>query len=301
MESDLNTDSPANHEGFAGLRVLSLESRRAEAMARLIENHGGVPLLTPSMREVPLDRNDAAFAFAGDLLQGRFHVVIFLTGVGTRLLFQAVETRISRAELLAGLSRTTVVARGPKPAAVLREYGIPVQMTVPEPNTWRDILTVLEEDDAETLLRGRCVAVQEYGASNAEFLNSLRQRGAEVVAVPLYRWELPQDTGPLETAVREIVAGRIDVLLLTSATQFHHLMKIAGKLHLDSETLQALAGCVVCSVGPVASETLQSFGVRVDLEPEHPKMGQLVHEAARKARRIRAGIVNPEAGNHSEL
>jgi uroporphyrinogen-III synthase len=231
MKFALNADSTANHEGFADLRVLSLESRRSEAMARLIENHGGIPLMTPSMREVPLDHNDAAFSFAGDLLQGRFHVVIFLTGVGTRLLFQAVNTRISRAELVARLSRTTVVARGPKPTTVLREYGIPVQITVPEPNTWKDILTALEESEAEPLLQGRCVAVQEYGVSNAEFLNSLRQRGAEVVAVPLYRWELPQDTGPLEVAVQEIVAGRVDVLLLTSAIQFHHLMKIAGKLH----------------------------------------------------------------------
>jgi uroporphyrinogen-III synthase len=43
--------------GFAGLRVLSLESRRASEMAKLIANHGGEPVVAPSMREVPRESN----------------------------------------------------------------------------------------------------------------------------------------------------------------------------------------------------------------------------------------------------
>ena len=36
----------------------------------------------------------------------------------------------------------------------------------------------------------------------------------------------------------------------------------------------------VASVGPATSEALEEYGVRVDFEPSHPKMGVLVQEAA---------------------
>src|SRR2546425_4898666 len=92
--------SPENvNRGLAGLRLLSLESRRADQMARLIENHGGVALVAPSMREIPLKENSAALAFAEDLFAGKFDAVIFLTGVGVRILFGAVETKHPRERL----------------------------------------------------------------------------------------------------------------------------------------------------------------------------------------------------------
>src|SRR5215831_11857212 len=55
---------------FAGAKVLSLESRRSKEIAQLIRNHQGDPFVAPSMREAPLDRNDAAFEFAEKLFGG---------------------------------------------------------------------------------------------------------------------------------------------------------------------------------------------------------------------------------------
>src|SRR5690348_3790124 len=104
--------------GFRGLKVLTLESRRAQEMAKLIANNGGQPVVAPSVREVPLESNTAALEFAAHLAEGRFKMVIFLTGVGTRLLVRVVETVYSRQQFTAALSRVAVVARGPKPASV---------------------------------------------------------------------------------------------------------------------------------------------------------------------------------------
>jgi len=111
-------------QGFAGLRVLALESRRSAEMARLIENSGGIPTVAPSMREVPLESNTEALEFARVLLEGEFHVVIFLTGVGTRTLARAVETAYPREKFAEALRRVAVVARGPKPIAALKELGV---------------------------------------------------------------------------------------------------------------------------------------------------------------------------------
>ena len=53
-------------------------------MSRLIETYGGNPVHAPAMREVPLSLNVEALKFGGALFQGKFDVVIFLTGVGPR-------------------------------------------------------------------------------------------------------------------------------------------------------------------------------------------------------------------------
>src|SRR5437762_8603937 len=124
---------------FAGLRVLALESRRAAELAKLISNYGGEPVVAPAMREVPLETNIEALSFAEALLAGKFDVVIFLTGVGTRAVVSVAETKYSRDDFISALKRTKVIPRGPKPIAVLRELGVTPAFTVPEPNTWREI------------------------------------------------------------------------------------------------------------------------------------------------------------------
>src|SRR6266567_2719590 len=131
--------------GFAGLRVLALESRRAAELAKLISTYGGEPVVAPAMREVPLESNTEALAFTARLLAAEFDMVIFLTGVGARALLSVVETAHKRGEYIAALQRVNVVARGPKPVAVLRELGVTPAITVPEPNTWHELLRALDD------------------------------------------------------------------------------------------------------------------------------------------------------------
>src|SRR6266850_1111277 len=128
--------------GFGGLRVVAFESRFAEEMAQLISRHGGIPQMAPSMAEVPLQENVRAFDFAEKLLRGEIQVVVFMTGVGTRTLAAVLESRHSRQSLVEALAKATVIARGPKPVAALRNWGVPITITVPEPNTWREVLEV---------------------------------------------------------------------------------------------------------------------------------------------------------------
>ena len=270
------------NRGLEGLRVLSLESRRAEQMAKLIETYGGVAVSAPSMREVPLAENRAVFAFAENLLAGNLEAAIFLTGVGTRILFSVMETRHARERLAEALGRVIVVARGPKPTAALRELGVPITVIAPEPNTWRDLLKALDEQPVS--LGGKRIAVQEYGVSNRELLEALEARGAAVTAVPVYQWALPEDMEPLRRAIREIINGRIDVLLVTSANQIHNLLRVASESGDEERLRQGLRRAVVASIGPTSAETLREQGIPVDFEATHPKMGQLVFDAAQKAK-----------------
>ena len=262
------------------LRVVAFESRRAAEMAALIRKQGAEPIVAPSMREVPLDEQPEARALAGALADGAVDVLILLTGVGTRALVDAMAPVLPRARLVERLAGVVLVARGPKPVAALRELGLAPALAVPEPNTWREVLAAL---DAALPVAGKRVVVQEYGAANPELLAGLAGRGADVTAVPVYRWALPEDVAPLAAAIARIAAGQADVALFTSATQVAHVLMVADRDGARAAFTRGLARAVVGSIGPVCSEALRAAGFAVDCEPSHPKMGPLVIETLRAA------------------
>ena len=259
----------AQSSGLNGLRVVAFESRRAAELTELIRRHGGEPLVAPSMREVALSDNTAAFEFACRLESGRIDLVVLMTGVGVRALAEVV----SGERLAAALRRAMLVARGPKPVAALRELGLQPEIVVPAPNTWREILATL---DAKLPVVGKRVAVQEYGVSNAELIAGLAARGAQVERVPIYRWALPDDLGPLRAAIRALCEGRTDIALFTSGAQVYHLFQVASdSVAGGADRLRAaFATVVIASIGPVCSEALREHGLSPDLEPDHSKMGQ---------------------------
>jgi uroporphyrinogen-III synthase len=269
---------------FHGLRVLILESRRAQELASIVTSYGGAPISAPSMREVPLHSNPEAVDFADALDRNAFGLVILLTGVGTRTLVAVIErVRGTKDRFLDALRRTKVLARGPKPVAALREFDVPVWLTAAEPNTWREVLSALDGKAGELPLEGLHVAVQEYGESNADLLAGLAARGAHVTRVPVYQWALPEDLGPLQSAIRAIAGRDIDVVLFTTATQVVHLMQVADTMGMRDAVTAGLRNLVVASIGPTTTEELARHAITPDLEPTHPKMGFLVREAAERA------------------
>src|SRR5208282_71738 len=202
------TETITSNANFEGLEVVAFESRHAKEMAALIARYGGVPHIAPALREAPLEEDAAALAFGTALFAKRLDAVIFMTGVGTRRLIEVLETRHARDQIVQALAGITVVARGPKPAKVLRELQVPITITVPEPNTWREVLEELDENPRGFTLAGSRVAVQEYGVPNEAFLAALQERGVEVLRVPVYQWTLPRDLQPLRAAIQALVEGR---------------------------------------------------------------------------------------------
>jgi uroporphyrinogen-III synthase len=263
---------------LGGLRVVCFESRRAKEIAELVRRHGGEPLSAPAMRELSLEDHASVTEFAERLHRREIDLAIFLTGVGTRILVEALEKRgWARERLASALSSMATVVRGPKPRSALAELGVRPTVTVPEPNTWRELLAAV---DAHGPVAGKRVAVQEYGAENPDLTAGLADRGAEVLRVPIYRWALPADLEPLQQAIRLLVAGDVDVALFTSATQVEHLFQVAAS---EGNVLRAaLATAVIGAIGPICREALERRGVRVDVEPKHPKMGQLVQAVSER-------------------
>src|SRR3989442_1537995 len=212
---------PSSDGGIGGLTVMAFESRRASELENLIRRHGGVPLVVPSMREVPL-QDGAALDLLRELEADEIKMVIVLTGVGLRTLAE----RCPPDRLAASLARTTLVARGPKPIAELRKLGLTPQVSVPEPNTWREILSTI---DAQAPVGGLRVAVLEYGVTNEELIAELERRGADVLRLSLYRWALPEDPRPLREAVSRLATTGVDFVLFTSRRQGEHVLSTASE------------------------------------------------------------------------
>lgn len=262
---------------FNGMTIAAFETRMATELTRLIERHGGRPLVTPVLREVPLNDNHAVQEFGARLMAGRVDLLILLTGIGTITLFDLLKTSYSWPILLTALQRCVLVARGPKPVATLKAAGLHATLTVPEPNTWHDIMRTLDEHRP---VKGLRVVLQEYGVSNPDLLNALEQRGAEVFPVPIYKWALPEDLAPIRHALEEIMAGRVHVVLITNAIQVDHVMQVLEQDGKVQPFQTALKKMVVASIGPTASERLRHHHWPVDFEPSHPKMGVLVKEVS---------------------
>lgn len=264
---------------FNGLQVAALESRRADDMKRLIERCGGVPHVSPSMREVPIEPNRAAIDFAYRLMTGQISVVVLMTGVGFRYLLRAIERHLDQQRFLDSLSDVITICRGPKPTAAMREHGLNPTHRVPEPNTWREVLDLI---DQQVPISNQVVGLQEYGITNASLVAGLEARGATVDAVRVYGWEFPDDTTLLEKNVRALADGRRDILLLTTAHQVVNMLRMAEQLNIIDALRDGLHQTVIASIGPTTSQMLEECGIHVDLEPAHPKMGHLVTESAQR-------------------
>lgn len=285
MESETSSCTSCAQTGLNGLRVVAFESRMAAEVARMLAARGASAMVAPAMREVPLEDNPSALEAAARLLAGQFDLVILLTGVGVRAMFQVMETRYPRVALVAALRRTVTVARGPKPAKALRELGVEPTLIARDPSTWRELLADLT---AQVKLEGKNVAVQEYGATNRDLLAGLEARGAKITAIPVYRWTLPADRGPLKAALQAIKRGEAEVAIFTSASQVVNVMQVAEAEGIGDEVRRGLGAIAVGSVGPVCSEELRAHGIEPDFEPAHPKLGHLIKEAAERSREILA-------------
>ncbi len=274
---------PKMKSSFEGLKVTSFESRRASEIDKLIRYHGGIPRVAPSIKEIPVEDSSSISLFAELLFEGKIDVLILLTGVGTTLLFETIIKRYGKDIFIAALRKTTIISRGSKPSSSLSKYGLKPDFVVPDPNTWKD---VLETVDKEVDVSAKTVAVQEYGVSNPDFISELEKRGAKVLSVSIYRWGLPDDVTPLRDAIRSISEGKEDVVLFTSSQQVVNLMEIAEREGMLESLYRGFDRVLVSSIGPSTTQTLKKHGLSVDYEVDTPKMGNLVRETARVARRL---------------
>lgn len=264
--------------GLGGARIALLEGRMSGELAELVRRHGGEPYAVPAVREAALDCAERVGSFIAELEHGQVEIVIFSTGSGVTTLLHEADRLGRLGELLAALRQVTTVCRGPKPAAALRRYAVPVSLIAPEPHTTAEILTVMSGLE----LRDREITLIHYGDRNVALTEALQVRGVRLSELSLYEWQLPENTGPLQDLLRDLIAGLVNAIAFTSQIQARHLFQVAADCGQTTALTQALNGrTVVAAIGPTCAAALQRLGVMPDVVPEHPKMGHMVVALAR--------------------
>jgi uroporphyrinogen-III synthase len=261
-----------------GKVIAYLEARMRSEMGSLIQRHGGVPYSAPVLQEIYLKDSPDVQRLVEDVCTGAVDVVVLLTGVGTQALVEAADALGRKDEFVRCLDQRTIVARSPKPARVLRQHHVHIDIMPPEPFTTNELNKSVEALD----LQGKQVAVQSYGAPNSVLTRNFIDRGATVREVTLYSWGLPEDHAPVLRMIDDLSQGKIDALAFTSQPQAKNLITIAEQADKVESLRQSLNGpaVVVGSVGPVCTRGLGEAGIQVNVEPDHPHMGNLVQALA---------------------
>lgn len=270
---------------LTGWRVAALESRRRSELERLIARQGGEPRVVPAIRQAVVEDARPVIDLAHRLLVGEIDAVVWLTGIGVQTMLEVGARHVDAEKLRHSLQDITTIARGPKPAAALRDAGIEPTFRTEPPHTWREVLAII---DTHLPVSQLTVAVQEHGQPSTGLLAGLEARGATVVSVPVYRYELPADLTDLQNLCRELVDAQVDAILFTAAQQAVHLKLVARELSMEDELLAAGDRLIVASIGPTTTAAVESeLGWAVDFEPDPARLGQLVTQFAAHAEQLR--------------
>ena len=261
---------------LAGYAVAVTADRRAEEQVALLERRGASVVLGPTVRTLPLGDDQPLWSAIEQVVSSPPDVLVLLTGIGTRGMVAAAEGIGADTELLDAVGRSHVIARGPKAAGAAATAGIDVAWQTPGERS----VEVLERLRAQAR-RGARIAVQRDGHHRPLLAESLAARGADVVDIPVYRGELPDDTRAAQRVIDAIVGGDVDAVTFTSSPAVLHLLDLArGDGRLDA-VLGALATTVtpVC-VGPVCAETAVASGIQGCVTPRRARLGSMVQALA---------------------
>ena len=263
-----------------GRVIACLEARMRSEMVAMIERYGGTAYSAPVLEEIYLKDDPEARWLVNDICDGTVAVVILFTGAGTQALIQTAKAMGRQEEFIRCLNQRTVIARSPKPARVLRQHKVHVDIMPPEPFTTKELLEAIRDLD----LRDTQVGVQAYGEPNGVLTRSLAERGAIVREVALYTWGIPEDHSPVVGMIDALTQGAIDAVAFTSRPQARNLRAIAAQAGREAAMMESLnrASVVIASVGPVCTRGLEEAEIKVDVEPDHPHMGNLVQALAQR-------------------
>jgi uroporphyrinogen-III synthase len=252
-----------------GVRVATTENRYPEQLARLLEREGATVYSCPLLRESPVAHEGNARQFMKLCETSKVDFIVFYTGVGIEFLFRAE----NKPDVI---SRSRIIARGPKAVNALKKFGVRDCLSADTPTTEGILKTLAREG-----VREKTVLVQLYGQDNSELRRELEAMGATVTGISLYHYEQASDTEAVSQLVRRITHGEIDAITFTNGPQARFLLKEAESLGSGDTLLNYFKKTiVVASIGEVTSRALREIGIEPQVTPEEPKMGPMVKALA---------------------
>ncbi|MQA15440.1 MAG: uroporphyrinogen-III synthase [Pseudonocardiaceae bacterium] len=260
---------------LTGFTVGVTAARRAEELGVLLQRKGAVVCYGPAMQTVPLPDDTELREATRQLVTTPPDVAVVTTGVGFRGWLEAADGWGLHGDMVEALGSARILARGPKSRGAIRAAGL-TEAWSPASESSGEVLEHLLDSG----VAGLRIAVQLHGESLPQLVDALRGAGAEVVTVPVYRWEPPADLGPVDRLIEATLDGGVDAISFTSAPAAAGLLHRAGQLGVAEALLRRLRGDVlVACVGPVTAGPLVARDVPT-VQPQRSRTAALVRTIA---------------------
>lgn len=256
--------------------VAIVEHRFTKEFSALFERLGAKVHACPLLEEKPVENREELQDFVRQVVSGKLDAMIFLTGVGARFLVAEAELMGIKDDFLKALGKMTIVVRGPKPVAALRQLGVHIDVIPVNPTT-EGVIEALRNRD----LKGKRVGIQLYGTPNPQLVSALETNGASVTPVQVYAYGAASDSSAVDALIKAILGGRIQVMAFTSAPQVRMLFDFAVQLNAAEELEKALKSrVVIASIGEVTNRALAERNLAPAIVPAQSKMRALAEAVA---------------------
>lgn len=274
---------------LAGYTVAVTADRRAEEQMTLLTRLGASVLHGPVIRTRPLSED--VRAATERVIANPPDVLAIITALGIRGWFSAAESLGLGEELLDALTISStgdprdvvVLARGPKAAGAALSLGLEVTWRAPEARA-AEVFDHIRSGAAHTLEPGTRIAVLMDGGPDTDMVDELAScaPGLDVVAVPVYRWELPDDPAPAHRLINAVVERSVDAVTFTSSHAVTNFATLTEQLGLLGEVRSAFerGDVVPVAVGPVTAGRIDELGFTTPVEPRTFRLGAMVQALA---------------------
>ncbi len=263
-----------NPTPLGGRSIGITADRRWNEQAELFRKRGADVIHGPTLRTIDLSGDEALHQATLDLVERPPDYLVVTTAMGMRMWLEAAAAWGQADALKRGLAASRILARGAKSSVAVRAAGFNLWWRAPH----ETMEEVVERLRAEPLPSSR-VAVQLFDPRGHPSTEVLRAAAAELVELPVYRWNLPEDLTAARRLIDASLRGEVHALTFTSQPAVHHLFRIADDRGQADELRTALNGPLLAAcVGPVCAEAAREEGIERPLWPEPPRLPAMVRQ-----------------------
>jgi uroporphyrinogen-III synthase len=284
--------SPSDGSPLDGFRVGVTAARKVDEQVALLERRGAHVQWAPALSVEPYQVDDDLRAATEQVLAQTVDIFIATTGVGMRAWLEAAHAWGLGERLIAKLSESEILARGPKSIGALRRHGLR-ELWTPQSECFEEVLEHLRGRD----LDGKHIVVQEHGQSLSMVAHALRRRGADVTTVTVYRVVSAADPEPIFGLVERVTERALDAVTFTSAPAVAATMQAAHSIGRRDDLIAAFQADVLAScVGPVTAAAFELWGVPT-VYPDRSRLAAMVKQLETALPARRTGLVIDVAGH----
>src|SRR5690606_9199985 len=159
--------------------------------------------------------------------------------------------------------------------------------------TWRapearsiEVFDHIRSGAARPLDPGTRIAILLDGAPDTDVVGEVAAFAPDldVVAVPVYRWELPEDPGPARRLIGAGVERAVDAVTFTSSHAVTNFAVIVEEMGLTDEVRRAFerGDVLPVAVGPVTAARIVELDFTTPVEPRTFRLGAMVQSLAER-------------------